>query len=507
MGGLIRIGVLLACSLLLCLPLGAAVIHVPADQPTIQAGVDAAGSSDTVLVADGTWSGPGNREIDFGGKAVTVASANGPANCIVDCGGDDYWGFILDHGEGSGSVIRGFTIRNGYRGVYCFDASPVITGNVITGCEYAVDFHQDSPLITGNTITGNRSGIAGHYFYTTGPSRHPVITGNTITGNEGNGVWVSSEYGSGLPEITANLIEGNGGSGISAYGHISLTVTGNTITGNGGGGVCFQGGEATGTVADNVITGNTAEFGGGVYLFAGGVLSNNLILDNHAADAGGGIYAMFFRPSVTNCTVAGNSAGTRGGGLAFAGGFELFVASCIFRDNRAPTAPEIHADPGWRQGEIRVRYSNISGGVEGIVLEDGWGQAHLGPGLIDADPLFVAGPRGDHYLSQVAAGQAAESPSVDTGDPGEVPPGTTRTDEVPDTGVEDQGYHYHGYAANCDLDGSGRVDGRDLAILGWSFGSYLGDWRYSATADIDGSGTVDGEDLALLAAYFGTGSA
>jgi hypothetical protein len=31
-----------------------------------------------VIVADGTCTGTGNRDIDFGGKAITVRSQNGP---------------------------------------------------------------------------------------------------------------------------------------------------------------------------------------------------------------------------------------------------------------------------------------------------------------------------------------------------------------------------------------------------------------------------------------------
>ncbi len=38
-----------------------------------------------------------------------------------------------------------------------------------------------------------------------------------------------------------------------------------------------------------------------------------------------------------------------------------------------------------------------------------------GAGNIDLDPLFVSGPDGDYYLSQIAAGQAVDSPCVDAG--------------------------------------------------------------------------------------------
>ena len=46
------------------------IIHVPADQPTVQAGIDAAADGDTVLVAENTY----YENIRFKGKAITVAS-------------------------------------------------------------------------------------------------------------------------------------------------------------------------------------------------------------------------------------------------------------------------------------------------------------------------------------------------------------------------------------------------------------------------------------------------
>ncbi len=111
-----------------------ATIHVPADQRTIQAGIDAAVDGDTVLAADGVYTGEGNWDIDFDGKNIVLKSEGGSDVTIIDCdadGAEPHRGFLFINGEESGAVLDGFTIRNGETysgggGIYCFGSSPVI---------------------------------------------------------------------------------------------------------------------------------------------------------------------------------------------------------------------------------------------------------------------------------------------------------------------------------------------------------------------------------------------
>ena len=110
-----------------------ATIHVPADQPTIQAGINIAIVGDTVLVADGIYTGAGNRDIDFGGKNIVLKSENGPDVTIIDCQGTEsepHRGFYFHSGEDSTAVVDGFTIRGGF-GLYDDPSGRSVGGGII----------------------------------------------------------------------------------------------------------------------------------------------------------------------------------------------------------------------------------------------------------------------------------------------------------------------------------------------------------------------------------------
>jgi Chlamydia polymorphic membrane protein (Chlamydia_PMP) repeat len=105
------------------------------DYPDIQAAIIGAGAGDVIQLTDGIFTGPGNRDVNFMGKAVSVISQSGlPENCIIDC---ETVGraFAFLSNETATSVLEGITIRNGYSseyggGIFCEYSSPTITNCV-----------------------------------------------------------------------------------------------------------------------------------------------------------------------------------------------------------------------------------------------------------------------------------------------------------------------------------------------------------------------------------------
>ncbi len=350
-----------------------AVIHVPDDQATIQAGIDAAQAGDTVLVADGTYTGAGNTAINFYGKAVTLMSLNGPDMSIIDCENNEV-GIYFVSGETENSMVYELTIRQGYGssvggGIRINDASPTIINCIIEDC---------------SAQGGGGLGIMN--------SGSTTIAGCTIRNNTAT----TGTYG---------------GGGISIWGptvHVyDSLITGNTAPNSYGGGIAaLYGGNVT--VVNSLIAGNSSQTGGGLYNNSGGITAyNSTIYNNTATISGGGFGVNVARSAtVTDSIVWGNSPDQ------FNFSYALVTYSCV-------------------QGD------------------------YTGEGNIDQDPFFITGSLGDFYLDHELP---SESPCIDTGsDLAEsicyiIPDNprqsfcmsdrTTRTDELPDSGQVDMGYHY-----------------------------------------------------------------
>lgn len=334
----------------------AAILNVPADYLTIQTAVDHAIDGDEVVVADGIYTGTGNRDIDFLGKAITVCSKNGPENCIINCQGsieNEHRGFFFHSGEGENSLISGFTIRNGQTtnggGICCMRSSPTITNCIISenkagGWGGGIDCRNSSPTITNCTISGNAASVApdsatgggGINCINSSPTIiNCTISGNTTTTGGGIGCMRSS------PTIINCTISSNTSThsdgGIGCYWNSSPTITNCIITGNtaeywAGGIYCYEG--SSPTITNCIITNNTANNGGGICCYSSSpIITNCTSSENSASYEGGGICCYSSSPIITNCTFNGNSAST-GAGM-FNKDSSPTVKKCMFIENHA----------------------------------------------------------------------------------------------------------------------------------------------------------------------------
>jgi len=241
-------------------------------------------SGDTVLLAPGTYTGVGNRDIGFPRWGIVVTSEAGPEATIIDCQGFGR-AFILD---AFSAVISGLTMTNGN------SAAGLLPGP--GGAVYCDNLEGQAPTeISNNVFIQNTATADGGAIYC---GQHTVVSiiNNTFiensTTNVGGGIFC---YQAATVTISGNILNRNTGGlggGICCWFGLA-TISNNTLVGNTatdtGGGICCMLTNSSSLVSYNTITANTAARGGGVAYAGGGTVSYNVICRNQAEIAGGAI--------------------------------------------------------------------------------------------------------------------------------------------------------------------------------------------------------------------------
>jgi len=260
------------CFLLATAPAEPATIRVPGDFQVIQEALDAAKDGDLVVVAEGSYSGEGNMNLDFSGKRIRLRSESGSESTVIDCGflGP---GVRFHTGEDYRTSINGFTIRNGSAGygagISLEGASPRITDCRFTGCvaEHdggGLDCRAGSdPLITRCRASGNEAGFGGGIAcYRSDPVIDRCLFEDNTAHSFGGGIYLY--YSESL--VSSCVVKGNSassGAGIrcSAYGSpliLNCTVIDNEASVSGGG-VHGSSASAVFTAANSIIWSNSPD--------------------------------------------------------------------------------------------------------------------------------------------------------------------------------------------------------------------------------------------------------
>ena len=345
MGRMIRASVLVSLTVgSLC---AAATIVVNADgtgdYPTVQAAIDDANDGDIIELQSGTYTGDGNRDIDFLGRAITVRSIdpNDPnivAGTIIDCNGTEaepHRGFYFHSSEGPNSILAGVTITNGYAGsgggIYC---------------------PSGSPSISHCWIFGNAASEYGGGMRNTSRSSSPTLRNCLFSSN-------SADCGGGISNF-----------------QITATLSNCTLEGNSGrlGGAMYHQGSSSDKVrlTNCTISDNSAGRAGGIYSTGMTILRNCILWGN--TDTGGmdeSAQIGYGSPVVNYCCIQGWTGAL--GGIGNIGADPCFVDAVGGDYHISADSPCIDAgDPDpWPlpeetdiDGETRVMGGRVDMGVD-----------------------------------------------------------------------------------------------------------------------------------------------
>jgi hypothetical protein len=254
----------------------------------IQSQIDSAADGDTILVGPGTYF----ENIDFQGKNICLRSISGAASTILDGSNAREPVITCRSGESSLTLIQGFTITGGFGheelnnsswggGIMCLYSQPRIVGNIITSNR------ADTP--TFGAAWGGGVFLLGNADATPVLLVNNTVSSNHASGN-GGGAWLEAPCLFMNNVVTGNRTDGDG-AGLYITGP-AMEIRGNEILNNeaadhGGGAYITR---ARARIYENLFLFNVSRTtsgisdcsGAGIWLFGYAVISNNTIAFNEA---------------------------------------------------------------------------------------------------------------------------------------------------------------------------------------------------------------------------------
>ena len=281
----------------------AVTIHVPADQATIQAGIDAADAGDTVIVSCGNYF---EHDIEMKPGVALLSESLTPDCVSIDA---QSLGRVMSLSDaGTSTVIRGFTFMGGQ-----------VENSELGG---GLHIENSSIEVLDCRFTSNYAGAGGgmHAGSCTGLIQDCEFLANSAGGT---GAGLHLEHGDGIIlsrcSFIGNQVDQDGGGACILYSDILIEE-------------CL--------FADN----EAGIWGGGLEL---------------TGDTGG--------PVMRACTIVNNAAGWAGGGLFSADHCAFDIENTIIAFNRESSGIYVHDDAAYLNFACCDVYGNVDGDYGGEI--------------------------------------------------------------------------------------------------------------------------------------------
>jgi len=354
---------------------------------TIQDALLGVVDGDIIELQNGTYTGEGNRNVDFLGKAVTIRSQSGdPQLCVIDCEGVpgiDQRGFLFMSGETQSTVLQNVTISNGSAAwgggaLRCTDqggpGSPLVQGCVFVAntsprggavcCHWGASPTFEDCLFISNSATS----VGGACFaQDNSPEFNRCTFEGNVSGNLGGAVYASNTAGVRLIHcnFSMNEAEGYGGGAIYVTDSDNCQLVRSYVLDNVspdgiGGGIGCTNGDLT--VFGCVLTGNSSPSGAALWGQSSSIQIVSTTMARNAASLDAVVvFDACHQLGVLNSIIAFSSDGA----AIFSSGAVPILGCCDLYAN---------SDGDWT-GSIADQY-----GIDGNISED---------------PLFCAPELGD----------------------------------------------------------------------------------------------------------------